>query len=83
MKEFTTLEIIKNLIGNVNPAGDSAIDTERLERLKELCELTGELLFMLDDIRCKNNFAHQHSIKVMVDYVENFLLHTVKPITAA
>lgn len=80
MKAITTLELVNQLIGNINPSGSADKDVERFENLKEMCELIEELVCRIDHIRNANNSAHEHSIKIMVNHINHFLAQHIKPI---
>lgn len=83
MKTLTTLEIVKTLIGSIEPSGSSDKDVYRFKNLKEMCELIEELICMIDHVRNTNNSAHEHSIKIMVAHVNNFLNGTIKEFVAS
>lgn len=67
-------EIVKKLIGNVKPVGESNTDENRLKNLIEMCHLIEDLNSLLFDIVIDNKDAHQHSIKQFVEYANNFLI---------
>lgn len=69
---MTTFEMIKRLIGEVEPIGDSAIDEKRLVNLKELCDLTGQLIFEIN--RISNMESDLHSVKQAADYARIFII---------
>lgn len=66
-------DIVKKLVGNINPVGDSSRDPERLENLKEMCELVQSLVSDIEYIAFSYPSAHEHSIKTARDYAFNFL----------
>lgn len=43
-------EIIKKLIGDTSPIGESNTDKERFENLKEMCQLVHNLIIDIDFI---------------------------------
>lgn len=71
-------EIVKKLIGNIQPAGASHIDPERFKNLKEMCELVNNLVIEIDKVVYDNKHAQQHSIKEMVEYAEDFINNTLR-----
>lgn len=77
MKLISAIEIVTKIVGEVRPTGDSSRDLERLKNLKELCELTNELVALIDDIRTNNHHSHEHSVKLISDYAGNFIDNTL------
>jgi len=71
MKEFTTLQIIYHLVGNIIPKGDASVDPGRLENLKEMCDLVTELVLMIEVVA--EDKSHQHSIRIASEYAQTFL----------
>lgn len=68
------IDIVKKLVGNIKPIGETNTDNERLQNLKEMCELTRNLLEEIDSV-CKsfpNN--HEFSIKRNCKYGNDFLV---------
>jgi hypothetical protein len=53
--------IIKKLIGQINPVGESHIDDERFENLKEMTELVDSLLFDIEQVALINKGRPEHS----------------------
>ena len=47
---MTTHDVVKKLIGNISPVGESNEDAKRLENLKEMCSLVEAILYDIDDI---------------------------------
>jgi len=65
-------DVIKKLIGDIEPAGLSDVDKKRYENLKETIHLTHKLLIDIMDVsRCKNNL--QASMKKAGIAADNFL----------
>lgn len=69
---MTHEEIVKKLVGSITPYGASDIDERRMENLKVMCELVSGLV---EDIRFTAQYKdrHEHSIKIMGEYADNFL----------
>lgn len=42
--KFTVVEIVENLIGKINPVGETNEDEIRFENLKLMCDLTNSLI---------------------------------------
>lgn len=82
---MTNHEIIKKLIGNVIPVGDSGKDARSFENLKSLLALAENLLFDIDDVA--NSFAgyNEASIVKARDEAKKFLTRMAeefKPVSA-
>lgn len=74
---MTNTEIIKKLIGNINPCGKSEVDAERLENLKAMCELVNDLVGEIDNVAYRNKDSYEASVKAMADYSKKFLTDTL------
>jgi len=70
-------EIVKKLVGNIQPAGASHTDKDRFENLKAMCELTNDLVAEIDRVAYENKDKAEHSIKEMAQYADNFLTKTL------
>lgn len=70
---MTTFEIVKKLIGPINPVGCSSRDEERFENLKNMIELMDQIHSEIDDIAYRNRESREHSIKRSVDYINVYL----------
>lgn len=73
MKELQLSEIVMKLVGSVQPAGKSEIDSERFENLKVLCELVNDLVTEIDNVSYINKDAYEHSVVKAKNYASNFL----------
>lgn len=71
-KTFTHTGLIKQLIGSIHPVGESHIDTQRLENLKDMCELVGNLLHEIEAVTIHKD-AHEYSRKQTGEYADKFL----------
>ena len=76
MDKENVLEVLKKLVGNINPVADSAIDRERFENLKLFLEVFEEMHTMIDDISHAWRDTPYGSVKPFVDacnkQLENF-----------
>ena len=76
-KVMTKYEIIRKLIGPVEPLGCATRDPERLENLKELCELAGDLIIEIENLAVDCKQSHEYSVqqagKFADDYLSNIL----------
>jgi len=73
--EYT--EIIKKLIGNIKPIGETNTDNERFENLKEMCNLVNNLIIDIDDMAYQNKDAREFSVKRSVEFARDFLTKTI------
>ena len=60
----TILEVTRNLIGETEPYGDSAIDRERTENLDKLIYVVEELVFDIKKVAV-NKDRHEGSMRIM------------------
>ena len=64
---MTNYDVVKKLIGNINPAGDASRDKERFENLKEAVKLVELLLSDIaydpDEIRTPVPTSHYCNFK--------------------
>lgn len=67
-------EIVMKLNGSVLPTGCHSTDQERMKNLKNLCELTEELLtVIINEVAYDNKECQEQSIKDMVDYANKWV----------
>lgn len=69
---MTTIEIVKKIVGNIHPAGETHIDHDRFDNLKAMCELAEGLLSEIQTVSYERN-KPEHSVKEMGQYAHNFL----------
>ena len=74
---MTNTDVVKKLIGSINPVGESDIDDERYENLKEMCVLVDNLITDIDDMAFLNRHAQEYSVKRAAKYASTFLAKTV------
>lgn len=60
----TILEVTRNLIGDTEPYGDSAIDRERTQNLDKLIYIVDELLYDVEKVAV-NKDRHEGSMRTM------------------
>lgn len=70
---MTHYEIVLKLIGNVRPEGDPSIDELASKNLKEMCDLTRNLLEEIDMVLCQRPFAKEYSVKKVQQEALDFL----------
>jgi hypothetical protein len=69
---MTNYEIVMKLIGHVHPVGSTHFDDESFENLKELTELTDQLLNTIHKIS-EFKSQHQYSMKRAGEHCSKFL----------
>ena len=74
---MTNTDVVKKLIGKINPIGETNADNERFENLKAMCELVNNLIMEIDDMAYRNKDAREFSVKRASEYASNFLTKTV------
>ena len=70
--EMPVHEIVKKLIGEIEPVGASHIDTGRFENLKVMVKLMDDIHTELDRVAYENKNMQEDSIKKSVDYINKF-----------
>lgn len=58
------MEVIRRLVGEIQPYGDSAIDRERTNNLEEMIQIINDLLYDVEMVgACRNR--PEYSMKIM------------------
>lgn len=70
---MTNYDVVKKLIGNITPVADSAIDSQRLENMKAMCELLRQIFEDVDDVACRYRNSLYSSQKEVGQYANKFL----------
>ncbi len=73
MDKINHTDIVKKLIGGIDPIGKSEIDSERFENLKDMCNLVSNLVSEIYKVYYENKDRHEASIKKAAQYADNFL----------
>lgn len=71
---MTNHDLVKKIIGKINPIGESNIDEQRFENLKEMCHLAEMILMDIDDLRAEFDGDRRASVKKCTDYAIKFLM---------
>lgn len=73
LPSYTAYDVVRALVGVVEPGGDASVDGNRLANLKVLIDLIEKLL---DDIRdvARDRNSQMRSVKVAGELAHNFLL---------
>lgn len=66
-------EVVKKLVGDIEPVGASHIDKYNFENLKVMIGLIDKLYIDINNIIYQNEDAQEESIKQSVDFVNKFL----------
>lgn len=66
-------EIVKKLIGQIKPVGETNTDNERMENLIQMCNLVENLLYDIEDMAFLNRDSQEFSVKRSVDFANGFL----------
>jgi hypothetical protein len=66
-------EIVLKIVGPVDPIGETNTDNSRFDNLKVLCELTENLVWIVDEIGYKNKDSYQYSVKRAGAYAFDFI----------
>jgi len=66
-------DVVLKLIGQVKPIGESNEDDFRFENLKNLCELTEQLVCVINEIAYRYRDSYQYSIKRAGEYAFKFI----------
>ena len=80
MSSFNSEEIIKvldNLVGNINPQGETNIDNNRFENLKTLTEVLEHYHQEIYNVSYKKNRS-EYSIKRAGDFADKFITDSVE-----
>jgi len=74
---MTNTDILRKLIGKINPIGETNTDDERFENLKAMCELVNNLIVDIDNMAYRNKDAKEFSVKRAADFASDFLTKTL------
>jgi len=66
------IDVVKKLIGQTQPIGETNTDDIRFEHLIELCKLTYELISELESLR-QYKTSHEFSVKRVGQFADNYL----------
>lgn len=70
---MTNYEVVKKLIGDIRPKGDSSRDTKIFDNLKMMCELHAEIHKAIDEVSYDFKDDKQASVKTCCDYASNYI----------
>jgi len=70
---MTSYDVVKKLIGEIAPQGETNIDQKRLENLKEMTELVDQLLTDISLVAAENRDRQEASMKEAGEFATKFL----------
>jgi hypothetical protein len=65
-------DVVRKLVGKVDPVGETSTDDVRFENLKVMCELVGRLLTDIDAVATNNKNRVEFSMKRAGEYASDF-----------
>lgn len=72
MSEIDVYEVVKKLVGPINPVGESHTDKNRFENLKVMTELVDCLLTDINAVSYKNKDRVEASMKKAGNFASKF-----------
>jgi len=72
MDEIIIYEVVKKLIGNINPVGETNEDGRRYDNLKMMIHVVENLITDLDDLEYNHKDSHEYSVKRSADEAAKF-----------
>jgi len=69
---MTNYDVVRKLIGGIEPAGESSGDERRFENLKNLTTLVELLVYDIQAVS-QSKISHEHSVKRAGEYADKFL----------
>lgn len=69
---MTNTEVIKKLIGEINPVGETYIDEQRLYNLGHLCDVVENLLDEIHKLTIEYKENKQYSVKCIFEKAYKF-----------
>lgn len=70
---MTNYDVVKKLIGEIRPVGETNTDNARFENLKAMCDLMDQIHTAIDDVAYQFKDSHEFSVKRAADYANKFL----------
>ena len=69
---FSTQDVVKKLIGKIEPVGETNEDNKRFENLKNMCELVDKLMYDIFQVYKDNQHSNEYSVKRSADHAKYF-----------
>ena len=73
MEKFTSYQVVKKLVGRIDPEGETNTDNLRFENLKEMTRVVDGLLFDIEAVAIGNKGRPEYSRKRAGEYASKFL----------
>lgn len=70
-------EIVKKLIGEIDPIGETQTDSVRFENLEAMTKLVDVLVTDIDNVVYDHRNSHEFSVKKAADFASKFLTKTL------
>lgn len=70
-------EVVRKLIGPIDPVGETREDERRFENLKKMCELMDQIHTDIDDVVTYNKNRVEYSMKKAGEFADKFLTETI------
>lgn len=69
---MTNYDIVKKLVGEIEPVGETNTDEKRFKNLEQMTNLVDSLLLEIRTVsECKT--SHEYSVKKAGEFADNFL----------
>ena len=65
-------DVVKKLVGEIEPIGETNTDNERFENLKNMTDLVDRLLSDIDSVAWRNKNRHEYSRSRAGKYADEF-----------
>lgn len=62
MRTYDTYDVVKKLLGEINPVGEYNEDNERFDNLEETIDLTRKLIYNIREVSF-NKTRYEHSMR--------------------
>lgn len=74
---MTNTDVVNKLVGRIHPVADAAIDSQRMESMKSMCELVRDLLLEIDYVAYSYRQSPYGSAKEIGVYADKFIKETI------
>lgn len=74
---MTITEIVKKLVGEIEPIGETNIDNKRYDNLMLMCAIVDDLVCAIENVADKNKDRAEFSMKRAGHYAYNFINKTL------
>lgn len=74
MSEIDVYEVVKKLIGEIEPVGEAHTDEKRLANIKQMTALADAILHDLHQVR-RNKDRHEGSMRLIGRHAHGFFWH--------